>query len=70
KDIEAIYTSGDEELVKSLIEKYNITYIYIGTQERQVYYNSITDVFLQSLGEVVFSDGESTYIMKVGQPDE
>ena len=57
-DIEAIYTSGDEELVRSLIEKYNITYIYIGTQERQVYYNSITDVFLQSLGEVVFSDGD------------
>ena len=68
-DIEAIYTSGDEELVKSLIEKYNITYIYIGTQERQVYYNSIRDVFLQSLGQVVFSDGEYTYILKVGEPD-
>ena len=69
KDIEAIYTSGDEELVKSLIEKYNITYIYIGTQERQAYYNSIKDVFLQSLGEVVFSDGEYTYIVKVGGQD-
>ena len=70
EDIEAIYTSGDEELVKSLIEKYNITYIYIGTQERQVYYNSIKDVFLQSIGEVVYSDGEYTYILKVGEPDE
>ena len=69
EDIEAIYTSGDEELVKSLIEKYNITYIYIGTQERQAYYNSIKDVFLQSLGEVVFSDGEYTYIVKVGGQD-
>ena len=69
EDIEAIYTSGDEELVKSLIEKYNITYIYIGTQERQAYYNSIKDVFLQSLGEVVFSDGEYTYIVKVGNQD-
>ena len=69
KDIEAIYTSGDEKLVKSLIEKYNITYIYIGTQERQAYYNSIKDVFLQSLGEVVFSDGEYTYIVKVGGQD-
>ena len=68
EDIEAIYTSGDEELVKSLIEKYNITYIYIGTQERQVYYNSIKDVFLQSIGEVVYSDGEYTYILKVGEP--
>ena len=70
KDIEAIYTSGDEKLVKSLIEKYNITYIYIGTQERQAYYNSITDVFLQGLGEVVFSDGEYTYIVKIGQTDK
>ena len=69
KDIEAIYTSGDEKLVKSLIEKYNITYIYIGTQERQAYYNSIKDVFLQGLGEVVFSDGEYTYIVKIGQTD-
>ena len=69
KDIEAIYTSGDEKLVKSLIEKYNITYIYIGTQERQAYYNSIKDVFLQSLGEVVFSDGEYTYIVKGGGQD-
>ena len=69
KDIEAIYTSGDEKLVKSLIEKYNITYIYIGTQERQAYYNSITDVFLQGLGEVVVSDGEYTYIVKIGQTD-
>ena len=55
--------------MKSLIEKYNITYIYIGTQERQAYYNSIKDVFLQSLGEVVFSDGEYTYIVKVGGQD-
>ena len=70
KDIEAIYTSGDEKLVKSLIEKYNITYIYIGTQERQAYYNSITDVFLQGLGEVVFSDGEYTYNVKIGQTDK
>ena len=70
KDIEAIYTSGDEKLVKSLIEKYNITYIYIGTQERQAYYNSITDVFLQGLGEVVFSDGEYTYSVKIGQTDK
>ena len=69
-DIEAIYTSGDEELVRSLIEKYDITYIYIGTQERQAYYNSIKDVFLQSLGEVVFSDGEYTYILKVGEPTQ
>ena len=69
KDIEAIYTSGDEELVRSLIDKYKITYIYIGTQERQAYYNSIKDVFLQSLGEVVYSDGEYTYIIKVGGSD-
>ena len=56
--------------MKSLIKKYNITYIYIGTQERQAYYNSIQDVFLQSIGEVVYSDGEYTYIVKVGEQDK
>ena len=63
-DIETIYTSTDADTVKSLIEKYNITYIYIGQLEREKY-SSLNDTLLQSLGETVYSNGEDTYILKV-----
>ena len=63
-DIETIYTSTDADTVKALIEKYNITYIYIGQLEREKY-SSLNDTLLQSLGETVYSNGEDTYILKV-----
>lgn len=63
-DIETIYTSDDETEVRSLIEKYNITYIYIGTLERTKY-PTLNDTLLQKLGDVVYTDAETTYIMKV-----
>lgn len=63
-DIETLYTSENPEVVKNLIRKYGVTYIYIGTLERQKY-GTVSDKLLQSLGEVVYSDGETTYIMKV-----
>ena len=52
-------------MVSALIEKYNISYIYAGTLERQKYEN-LNDTLIQSLGKVVYSDGASTYIVKVG----
>ena len=63
-DVKTIYTSTDEEEVRALIEKYDITYIYIGVTERSTYEN-INDTLLQSLGQVAYSDGQTTYIMKV-----
>ncbi len=64
-DIETIYTSDDAAEVKRLIEKYNIEYIYIGTLEREKY-PELNDRLLQTLGSVAYSDGVTTYIMKVG----
>ena len=63
-DVRAIYTSNDEETVKKLIEKYQISYIYIGQTERDTY-GTVNDSLLQKIGKVAFSDGTSTYIMKV-----
>jgi YYY domain-containing protein len=64
-DIETIYTTGDAETARRLIAQYNITYIYIGKLEREKY-PALNDRLLQTLGEVAYSDGVSTYIMKVG----
>lgn len=36
-DVSLIYSTGSEEEAIELIEKYNVTYVYIGTLERQVY---------------------------------
>lgn len=41
--VETAYTSPDYEKIKSIIDKYNITYIYIGPVERDRY--KITQVF-------------------------
>jgi uncharacterized membrane protein len=42
-DVEIAYTSPDYEKIKSIIDKYNITYIYVGPVERDRY--KITGVF-------------------------
>ncbi len=56
-DVETIYTSADAELVRSLLEEYDVEYIFVGSCEREKYPN-LNEELLQSLGEVVFS-GES-----------
>lgn len=63
-DIKKIYTSKDQAEVESLIEKYNISYIYIGTVETEKY-TELNHTLLQSIGEVAYSNGTDTYIMKV-----
>lgn len=71
QDIEAIYTSEDKNLVKSLIDKYDVSYIYVGLLEEEKYENLNHDL-IKSLGEVVFENPNSeeyeykTYIVKIG----
>ncbi len=65
-DIEVIYTGTDENEVRALVNKYDIDYIYIGVLEREKY-PALNDALLQRLGDVAFSDGEQTYIIRVDQ---
>ncbi len=37
KDVEKIYKSADIEEIKSILKKYNVKYIYIGTLEKETY---------------------------------
>lgn len=55
-EIERIYTSADEAQVRSLLEKYQVSYIFIGQMEREKY-PALNEELLRSLGEVVFDDG-------------
>ena len=67
-DIESIYTSSDEEYVKELLEEYDVSYIFVGSKEREKYGDALNEEVLNSLGEVVFQDEVySTYILKVNK---
>ena len=52
-DIERIYTSTDETEVRQLLEKYEVSYLYIGKLEQDKY-TSLNHELLKRLGEVVF----------------
>ena len=66
EEIKEIYTSTDETRVKELLENYNVSYIFVGSCERNKYGADLNNDFLKSLGEVVFQDSEyPTYIVKI-----
>ncbi len=62
QDIQAIYTSGNVDQIRSLIDKYDIKYIYVGPKEYEKY--GFTDIsVLESLGQVVYRDNEISSVM-------
>ena len=68
-DIDAVYTSEDTDYVRSLLEKYNVEYIFVGSCEREAYQN-LNESGLRALGEVVFgaAPGQGgTFIVRVQQ---
>ncbi|UWP60059.1 DUF2298 domain-containing protein [Ruminococcus gauvreauii] len=62
-DVKLIYTSDDEAEVHGLLEKYDVSYIYVGDLEREKY-GEINDSLLKSAGEVVFERND-TYIIAI-----
>lgn len=52
-DVSSFYTTTDASLAQSIIDKYDISYIYIGSCEYEKFPTMNTE-FLTSLGEVVF----------------
>lgn len=64
-NVETIYTSDNRELVESLLKQYEISYVFVGKQEREKY-ELLNEEMLQSLGTKVFEDSSSgTYILKI-----
>ena len=65
-EIESIYTSTDTQRVQELIKKYNISYIFVGSCEREKYGANLNNAGLESLGEIVYQDPNyETYIVKI-----
>jgi len=64
--VKTIYTSEDEDTVRSLLEQYDVSYIYIGDEERNKYAqeSGVNEVLLRSLGEIVF-ENEGVCIIKI-----
>ena len=71
QDIYVLYTTNDENKAKEIINKYNISYIYIGNVESEDYAGKINLDLLLNLGETVFEIGQEeciktpVYIIKV-----
>ena len=65
-DVMTIYTSTDKATVRELLEKYRVSYIFLGSKEEEKYGVDLNRELLTSLGEVVFSDETSgTEIVKL-----
>lgn len=54
-NIETIYTSAEEGQVRALLDEYQVSYIFIGQMEREMYPN-LNEALLRSLGSIVFED--------------
>jgi YYY domain-containing protein len=69
-DIETIYTSTDEEQVKNLLTKYNVSYIYVGKLEKDKF-SELNNDLIKGLGEIVYISPttlvktDETYIVKI-----
>lgn len=69
-DIQNIYTWNSEELVRNLLEHYDVSYIFVGSKEREKYGDALNNTVLKSMGTVAFEDEETgTYIVAVNSVD-
>jgi len=57
-EVQEIYESNDLERTKTLLKKYNVSYVFLGTLERQ-HYQDLQEKKFNDLGEIVFSSGET-----------
>ena len=52
--------------MKELLDKYDISYIFVGSCEREKYGTNLNEEILAGLGKKVFqSENSGTYILKV-----
>ena len=66
--VREIYTSTDADRVEELLREYEVSYIFVGSTEREKYADELNDGLLQSLGTIVFQDENyGTYILQVNK---
>ena len=57
-DVQTIYTSADEGQVEALLEEYEVSYIFVGSKEREKYGQDCIDHWHYRAGRLL-SDGAS-----------
>ena len=61
-----MYVSWKLMNVRELLEEYDVSYIFVGSTEREKYGEQLNEEVLNSVGTVVFRDENyGTYILKV-----
>ena len=56
EDVDALYSSTDTNITHQILAKYDVTYVYVGPIETQLY-PGVTNKFEQQLGSPVFNSG-------------
>lgn len=65
-DIKAIYTGEDAVQVEMLLKRYQVSYVFVGSKEKEKYGELLNEELLENLGEVVFQDENSpTFIVRI-----
>ena len=65
-DVRSIYSTDDEQKTLELMDKYNISYVYIGKLERQMYHINLDKFENETYFELVFLDSVTIYKLKKG----
>ena len=71
EDVKQMYTSTDTNEVLRLLEQYHVTYIFVGSKEKEKYGDALNESLLQSIGDIVYQDTASgTYILQVQDTEQ
>ncbi|MBI4299674.1 MAG: hypothetical protein HY677_00955, partial [Chloroflexi bacterium] len=66
EDVDAIYKSEDSSLVRKLLAKYNVSYVYVGDLERAKYGAQVLDKFSSNFPVAFANQGVAIYAVKDG----
>jgi len=64
KDVRSIYSTGNEKKALELMDKYNVSYVYIGKLERQMYSVKLDKFEDETYFEPVYRDAVTIYKLK------
>ncbi|MDO4490487.1 MAG: DUF2298 domain-containing protein [Lachnospiraceae bacterium] len=66
EDIRQIYTGVNPSAVQQLLEQYDVSYVFIGSCEREEYGEALNEEMLCSLGRVCFAD-EGAMVIEISR---
>jgi uncharacterized membrane protein len=67
EDVNLIYTSNNSSQVQALLDKYDVTFVYVGYLERETYGDSVGAKFAGFMDIAYTNNGTTIYKIKEGQ---